>query len=60
MSHTYLIPPDGIVKRINELGLFMATEEYNGTTGVSTFSNIELFSRITFDTESLSSNKELL
>jgi len=53
-------PPDGISKKINELGLFMATEDYNSVTGKSTFSNIELFSRITFDTESLSANKELL
>ena len=51
-------PPDGIIKRVNELALYMATETIVG--GKSTFTNIEMFSRVTFDTESLYSNKEML
>jgi hypothetical protein len=61
VNEAYLAnPPDGEIKRINELGLYMATETFNQSTNTSTFSNIELFSRITFDTESLNANKELL
>ena len=44
-------PPDGIIKRINELALYMATETVQ-EDGTSVFTNIEMFSRVTFDTES--------
>lgn len=58
INESYLSnPPDGIIKRINELALYMATETVKD--GKSTFSNIEMFSRVTFDTESLYSNKEM-
>jgi hypothetical protein len=52
-------PPDGIVKRINELALYMANEDID-ENGKSVFSDIEMFSKITFETESLYANKELV
>ena len=63
INESYLSnPSDGQIQRINELALYMANETVTQDNGVnvSSFSNIEMFSRITFDTESLQSNKELL
>ncbi len=45
---------------INELGLFAAEVGVDAGTGVVTFNDPEMVSRITFDTESMSGNKEIL